>query len=39
VLEHSTGQLTPDGMATRYLLRLENERIVTIEGRLERAGD
>jgi hypothetical protein len=39
VLEHSTGRLTPNGMEMRYLLRLENERIVTMEGHLERAGD
>jgi hypothetical protein len=38
-LEHSTGRLTGEGMALRYRLRLENERIVTIEGQLERAGD
>ena len=38
-LEHSTGQLTQDGMTTRYVLRLENEQIVMVEGRLERAGD
>jgi hypothetical protein len=38
-LEHSTGQLTGDGMATRYQLRSQNDRIVTVEGRLERAGD
>lgn len=37
-LEHSTGRLTGDGMATRYELRSENDRIVTVEGRLERAG-
>jgi hypothetical protein len=38
-LEHSSGRLTSNGMETRYLLRLENERIVTIEGHLARAGD
>jgi hypothetical protein len=38
-LEHSTARLTPTGMDMRYLLRLENERIVTIEGHLARAGD
>jgi hypothetical protein len=38
-LEHSTGQLTKDGMTARYVLRLENEQIVMVEGRLERAGD
>ena len=39
VLEHSTGRLTPNGMNMRYLMRLENERIVSIEGHLARAGD
>jgi hypothetical protein len=39
LLEQSTGTLTKDGMATRYDLRLENDQVVTIEGRLERAGD
>jgi hypothetical protein len=38
-LEHATGQLTKEGMTTRYVLRLENEEIVMVEGRLERAGD
>jgi hypothetical protein len=38
-LEHSTGRLTKDGMTTRFVLRLENEQIVTVEGLLERAGD
>jgi hypothetical protein len=38
-LKHSTGQLTAEGMATRFMLRLENEQIVTVEGLLERAGD
>jgi len=38
-LEHSTAQLTENGMVTRVLLRQENEQIVTVEGRLERAGD
>jgi hypothetical protein len=38
-LEHSTGRLTGDGMATRYELRSENDRVVTIEGHLERTGD
>ena len=37
--EQSIGELTEDGMVTRYELRLENDRIVTVEGRLERAGD
>lgn len=37
-LKRSTGQLTEDGMVTRYELRLENDRVVTVEGRLERAG-
>jgi hypothetical protein len=38
-LEHSTGRLTEDGMATRYELRSENDRIVAVEGRLARVGD
>jgi hypothetical protein len=38
-LEHSTGRLTEDGMLARYELRSENDRIATVEGRLERAGD
>jgi len=38
-LEHSIGQLTENGMVTRSVLRLENEQIVRVEGRLERAGD
>ena len=38
-LEHSTGQLTKDGIVTRSLLRQENEQIVALEGLLERAGD
>jgi hypothetical protein len=38
-LEHSTGQLTGDGMATRYVLRSQNDQVVAFEGRLERAGD
>ena len=37
-LEQSTGQLTEAGMVTRYELRSENDRVVTVEGRLERAG-
>jgi hypothetical protein len=37
-LDHSTGQLTDDGLVTRYKLRLENDRLVTVEGRLERHG-
>lgn len=37
-LEQSTGQLTEDGMVTRYELRSENDRVITVEGRLERAG-
>jgi hypothetical protein len=36
-LEQSTGKVTGDGMVTRYELRLENDRVVTVEGRLERA--
>jgi len=39
ILDQSTGQLTEDGMVSRYVLRLENDQIVTIDGRLERAGD
>jgi hypothetical protein len=38
-LEKTIGELTGDGMATRYELRLENDRIVTVEGRLEREGN
>jgi hypothetical protein len=38
-LQHSTGRLTDDGMATRYERRSENDRVVSVEGRLERAGD
>lgn len=38
-LEHSTGQLTKDGMVMRSLLRQENEQIVALEGLFERAGD
>ena len=38
-LQHSTGRLTGDGMATRYERRSEIDRVVTVEGRLERAGD
>jgi hypothetical protein len=38
-LEHSIGRLTGNGMTTRYQLRSQNDRVVTIEGRLERAGD
>ena len=38
-LEHSTGRLTDAGMLTSYELRSENDRVVTVEGRLERAGD
>jgi hypothetical protein len=38
-LEHSTGQLTEDGMLARYELRSENDRIASVEGRLERTGD
>jgi hypothetical protein len=38
-LEHSTGRLTGDGMATRYELRSENDRIIAVEGRLEREAD
>ena len=37
-LEQSTGQLTEDGMVMRYELRSQNDRVVTVEGRLERAG-
>jgi hypothetical protein len=36
-LEQSTGKVAGDGMVTKYELRLENDRVVTIEGRLERA--
>ena len=36
-LEHSTGRLTDDGMAARYELRSQNDRIAVVEGRLERA--
>jgi hypothetical protein len=38
-LEHSTGRLTDDGIAVRYELRSQNDRIAIVEGRLERAGD
>ena len=38
-LEHSTARLTKDGMTAGYVLRLENEQIVMVEGRLERTGD
>jgi hypothetical protein len=38
-LGRSIGELTEDGMVTRYELRLENDRIITVEGRLERAGN
>lgn len=38
-LDHSTGQLTGDGMVMRYVVRLENQRVVTIQGRLELSGD
>jgi hypothetical protein len=38
-LGQSTGELTENGMVTRYELRLENDRLVTVEGRLERAGN
>jgi hypothetical protein len=38
-LEHATGELTGNGMVTRHELRLENDRVVTVEGQLERAGD
>ena len=37
-LEHTTAQLTEDGLETDLSLRLENEQIVTVAGRLERAG-
>ena len=37
-LKRSTGQLTDDGMVTSYELRSQNDRAVTVEGRLERAG-
>ena len=37
-LDHSTGELIEGGLVTRYVLRLENDRIVTVEGRLERTG-
>jgi hypothetical protein len=39
LLDRSTAQLTGDGMVLSYVLRLENDQIVTIDGRLERAGD
>lgn len=39
LLDQSTGRLTGDGMVLSYVLRLENDQIVTIDGRLERAGD
>ena len=38
-LDHSTGQLTGDGMVVHYVVRLENQRVVTIQGRLEHTGD
>jgi hypothetical protein len=38
-LEQWTGELTGDGMVTKHELRLENDRVVTAEGRLERAGN
>jgi hypothetical protein len=38
-LEHATGKLAEDGMVTRHELRLHNDRVVTVEGQLERAGD
>jgi hypothetical protein len=38
-LEHSTGRLTDNGMAARYELRSQNDRIAIVEGRLERAGE
>ena len=38
-LEHSTGRLTQDGILARYELRSANDRIASVEGRLERAGD
>jgi hypothetical protein len=38
-LEHSTGRLTDAGMAARYELRAQNDKIAIVEGRLERAGD
>jgi hypothetical protein len=38
-LEHSTGRLTDDGMAARYELRSQNDRIAIVKGRLERAKD
>jgi hypothetical protein len=37
-LEQSSGQLTEGGMVTRYELRSENDRVITVEGRLKRAG-
>ena len=36
-LQQSTGKVTGDGMVTKYELRLENDRVVSVEGRLERA--
>jgi hypothetical protein len=38
-LGQSIAELSADGMVTRYELRLENDHIVTVEGRLERAGN
>jgi hypothetical protein len=38
-LEHSIGRLTGNGMVARYQLRSQNDRVVTVEGRLERTGD
>lgn len=38
-LLQSTEQLAEDGMVVRHVLRRENQEIVTVEGRLERAGD
>ena len=38
ILEHASGQLTDGGMLTRYELRSENDRVLTVEGRLEREG-
>jgi hypothetical protein len=37
-LEQSTGKVAGDSMVANYALRLENDRVVTVEGRLERAG-
>lgn len=38
-LEHLMGRLEDNGMLMDYELHLENDQMVTVEGRLERAGD